>query len=360
MRCSVTARRALPDAAGRPLDASTRGRGLPAHGRGASRPRRAAHEGRRVLHHLGRVRRQGARHGRRAGRARASSAATRMAIMLTNRPEFHWFDAAALHLGATPFSLYNTYTRGADPVPGERRRGARSWSPSRRSPTACAGLEGVEHVIVVDERGDDARRQHAPTGFDFEAAWRAVEPDDLLTLIYTSGTTGPPKGVQLTHANLVAAVSGFDEVIAFPDEGRRGLLAADGAHRRARLHRTTCRCSLGFTTTCCPDPRQVVAYLPEVQADLVLRRAADLGEAEGGHRGGHRGRAGRRSASRRPQWALDVGLRKVSASRPGSRPDELRGAREGRRARALEDPRAARARPGRVGERRRGARRRPR
>ena len=33
-----------------------------------------------------------------------------MAIMLTNRPEFHWFDAAALHLGATPFSLYNTYT----------------------------------------------------------------------------------------------------------------------------------------------------------------------------------------------------------------------------------------------------------
>ena len=30
-----------------------------------------------------------------------------MAIMLTNRPEFHWFDAAAFHLGATPFSLYN-------------------------------------------------------------------------------------------------------------------------------------------------------------------------------------------------------------------------------------------------------------
>ncbi len=33
-----------------------------------------------------------------------------MALMLTNRPEFHWFDAAALHLGATPFSVYNTYT----------------------------------------------------------------------------------------------------------------------------------------------------------------------------------------------------------------------------------------------------------
>ncbi len=33
-----------------------------------------------------------------------------LAIMLTNRPEFHFFDAAALHLGATPFSVYNTYT----------------------------------------------------------------------------------------------------------------------------------------------------------------------------------------------------------------------------------------------------------
>ena len=40
--------------------------------------------------------------------------------------------------------------------------------------------------------------------FNFDAAWRAVEPDDVLTLIYTSGTTGPPKGVQLTHANELA------------------------------------------------------------------------------------------------------------------------------------------------------------
>ena len=30
-------------------------------------------------------------------------------LMLTNRPEFHFFDTAAMHLGATPFSIYNTY-----------------------------------------------------------------------------------------------------------------------------------------------------------------------------------------------------------------------------------------------------------
>src|SRR5437763_7901604 len=33
-----------------------------------------------------------------------------IALLLTNRPEFHWVDAAAMHLGATPFSVYNTYS----------------------------------------------------------------------------------------------------------------------------------------------------------------------------------------------------------------------------------------------------------
>src|SRR3954451_1434704 len=33
-----------------------------------------------------------------------------VALMLTNRPEFHFADAAVMHLGATPFSIYNTYT----------------------------------------------------------------------------------------------------------------------------------------------------------------------------------------------------------------------------------------------------------
>src|SRR3954454_24149786 len=33
-----------------------------------------------------------------------------VALMLTNRPEFHFADAAVMHLGATPFSIYNTYS----------------------------------------------------------------------------------------------------------------------------------------------------------------------------------------------------------------------------------------------------------
>ena len=63
-----------------------------------------------------------------------------------------------------------------------------------------AGLDGVEHLVVVDGGGPEGSlsiadvEAAAPADFDFEAAWRAVGPDDLLTLIYTSGTTGPPEG----------------------------------------------------------------------------------------------------------------------------------------------------------------------
>ena len=107
-------------------------------------------------------------------------------------------------------------------------------------------------------------RRRATRSFDFEAAWKAVKPDDILTLIYTSGTTGPPKGVQLTHDNLVSAVQAFDQVIPFPDDGRV-ISWLPYAHIAERACSHYLPLVLGFTTTDCPDPRQVVAYLPDVR-----------------------------------------------------------------------------------------------
>ena len=113
-----------------------------------------------------------------------------MGIMLTNRPEFHWFDAAALHLGATPFSVYNTYSPEQIQYQVKDAE-ARIVVTEQAFADRIRGLEGVEHVIVVDEDGDVS--DHAKRDFDFEAAWRAVEPEDTLTLIYTSGTTARPR-----------------------------------------------------------------------------------------------------------------------------------------------------------------------
>jgi long-chain acyl-CoA synthetase len=245
-----------------------------------------------------------------------------MALMLTNRPEFHWFDAAALHLGATPFSLYNTYT--AEQVQYQvNDAAARIVVTEEAFAERIRGLEGVKHVIVVDEDGGEPVEGQAPESFDFDAAWRAVEPDDLLTLIYTSGTTGPPKGVQLTHANLVASVNGFDQVINFPDEGRV-VSWLPMAHIAERACSHYLPMFVGFSTTCCPDPRQVVAYLPEVRPSWFfavpriwekLKAAIEAGiQAEED--------AAKKQAT---EWALGVGLRKVRAEQAGEEvPDDLR------------------------------------
>jgi long-chain acyl-CoA synthetase len=243
-----------------------------------------------------------------------------MGIMLTNRPDFHWFDAAALHLGATPFSVYNTYA--SEQIQYQVKDAeARIVVTEKAFEDRIRGLEGVEHVIVVD--GGDDVEEHAAEGFDFEASWRAVQPEDVLTLIYTSGTTGPPKGVQLTHANLISAVQGFDEVIAFPSDGRV-VSWLPMAHIAERACSHYLPMMLGFTTTDCPDPRQVVAYLPDVRPTWFfavprifekLKAAIEAGiEADED--------AARKQAT---QWALDVGLRKVRLEQAGEPvPEELR------------------------------------
>jgi long-subunit acyl-CoA synthetase (AMP-forming) len=227
-----------------------------------------------------------------------------VALMLTNRPEFHWFDAAALHLGATPFSLYNTYT--AEQIRYQvEDAGARILVTEEAFADRVQELDGLEHLIVVER--DEL--PGAPEGLDFEAAWRAVEPTDLLTLIYTSGTTGPPKGVQLTHANLIAGLNGFDQIIEFPDDGRV-ISWLPMAHIAERASSHYLPMFTGFTTTCCPDPRQVAAYLPEVRPTWFfavpriwekLKAAIEAGiEAEQDE-----------ERKRATKWALDVGLRRA-------------------------------------------------
>src|SRR3954465_4428434 len=117
-------------------------------------------------------------------------------LMLTNRPEFHWADTAAMHLGATAFSIYNTsapeqieYLLGDAAnrvVVTEAAFADRVLAARPRIPT-------LENVVVVDGAAAGAMTLDeldalGDSAFDFEAAWRAVRPEDVLTLIYTSGT----------------------------------------------------------------------------------------------------------------------------------------------------------------------------
>jgi long-chain acyl-CoA synthetase len=244
-------------------------------------------------------------------------------IMLTNRPEFWFADMGAVHLGATPFSVYNTST-------AEQIEFLVADAGCRVVFTEMAFLERVlavreavgalEHVVVVDGEGEGAMTLAeleglGEAGFDFEAAWRAVEPGDVATLIYTSGTTGPPKGVQLTHANVMAAFISFDEVLRLSSDSRlvSWLPMAHIAERNATLYAPI---AFGAGVTCCPDPRQVVSYLTEVRPQWFfavprvwekLKAALEIGIAADAD-------AARQQAV---DQALQLGLRKVEAEQAG-------------------------------------------
>lgn len=71
-------------------------------------------------------------------------------------------------------------------------------------------IEGTKNWKEVLELGEDKSNQD-----EVEQLKKAVKPDDLATLIYTSGTTGRPKGVMLSHNNLVSNVLDSAERVPF-------------------------------------------------------------------------------------------------------------------------------------------------
>ena len=177
-----------------------------------------------------------------------------VALMVSNRPEFMVADLATTMLGATPFSIY--LTSAPDQIAYViKDAGARVAIVEAPFKEAVAPL--VEYVITVEEMSG-----HAVPGFAPD--WRAVQPDDILTIIYTSGTTGPPKGVQLTHANEMAAVDAVEQRVGFPD-GSRVISWLPSAHVAERTAHHYLPIVYGMTITTCPDPRRIGEFLPAVK-----------------------------------------------------------------------------------------------
>jgi long-subunit acyl-CoA synthetase (AMP-forming) len=193
-----------------------------------------------------------------------------VALMLGNRPEFHIADLAVVTIGATPFSIYTTYpAEEIEYVCGDAASRVAIVAPAFRdvSLEARRTLPGLDHVIVVD---GDAPPGTVPLGqvegsdpeFD-PASLDQATPDDVLTLIYTSGTTGPPKGVQLSHHNVMFAAKGIEEIIEFP-HGGKVISWLPAAHIAERMAHHYIPVIYAGTITCCPNPREIVSYLPQV------------------------------------------------------------------------------------------------
>lgn len=148
-------------------------------------------------------------------------AGDRVAIALPNSPQWVIFDQAALGLGLVVVPLY------VDDRPNNTAYiledcGARllllvdetHWLTLAG---ALAGIPTLERILLLEDdaacRFDDPRLRSVagwlPTPGAEQPPLPPVEPRQLATLIYTSGTTGRPKGVMLSHANILANVHGI-------------------------------------------------------------------------------------------------------------------------------------------------------
>jgi long-chain acyl-CoA synthetase len=225
-----------------------------------------------------------------------------VALMLTNRPEFFAFDLAALLIGAIPFSLYNSAAPGqlADVL---RDAGSRVVVSERRFfdalAVACRAAKGVKHVILLD--GDatggtmtvDGLKRRARSSVDPLEAVRIAAPDDVATLIYTSGSTGIPKGVELTHANLVSEVRAIHAIMPQVEDGSYiSFLPAAHIGDRARAYYGSV-IAFGHEVTTVADASQLMPVMAteapiycggppriweKVRASLEARYGPDLGE----------------------------------------------------------------------------------
>ncbi len=199
-----------------------------------------------------------------------------VALMMTNRPEFHLADTAAFHLGAVPFSVYNTAAAGqirhvlAD---SGCRVAVCEQQFAGRLLEAASGT-AVHHVACVDGRPDgtitlDELGAGGDPEFGFEDRWRAVTPDDLLTVVYTSGTTGPPKGVEITHAQMLANLNAADSWWPMPPgPGDRIISYLPMAHIAERWGTHYGGMSAGVQVTPVGDVTALPAALADVRPTI--------------------------------------------------------------------------------------------
>lgn len=147
-------------------------------------------------------------------------------ISMTNRTEWSIMDTGILQLGAQTVPIYPTiseedyayilnhsgssYCFVSCTEVLEKIQAIRSQVPGLKEVYSFDRIEGCPNWSELLELGADPSNQEL-----VESHKAAVKPEALATLIYTSGTTGKPKGVMLTHHNIVSNVLASKERVPF-------------------------------------------------------------------------------------------------------------------------------------------------
>jgi long-chain acyl-CoA synthetase len=199
-------------------------------------------------------------------------------IMARNAPEHVIADLGIVHAGGAAISVYNTlapeqveYVANHSEATVafvedvgflEKFLAIRSSTPHLKHIVLVRGSapEGVLSWSALVAKG---RELYGASPASFDVSWKAVGPEDTVSLIYTSGTTGPPKGVVYSHNNIVWTLESFKR---FFDQGSRTLVSyLPLAHVAERFTSQWGGIFYGHDVWLCPDPNLLLPYLLEAR-----------------------------------------------------------------------------------------------
>jgi long-chain acyl-CoA synthetase len=210
----------------------------------------------------------------------------RIAIISENRPEWVISDQAIVALGAIDVPVYPTMSAKQNEYifndAGVRIAIVSNQFQLNKVMRVWDNVPSLERIILMNEKANivepatinfsevmrfgDAYRVAHPDLLD--NAMLAENPEDLLTLIYTSGTTGNPKGVMLTHRNLVSNIISSAEVIDFgPEDLLLSFLPLSHTFERMAGYYTAFSC--GATIAYAESVETVAANMTEVRPTIV-------------------------------------------------------------------------------------------
>jgi long-chain acyl-CoA synthetase len=209
----------------------------------------------------------------------------RVALLSENRPEWAYVDLATLCAAAADVPIYPNLPPAQVLYVLNDSQAKVAFASSAAQVKKVTEVRGkaphLKHVIRFDDPPqegtlslDEVRaRGREALAADREAVKRRaaeIAPDDLATLIYTSGTTGDPKGVMLTHANIVSNVHGA--LAAFGDfgPGDVALSFLPLCHIFERMGGHYLMLQQGVTIAYAESVEKVPANLTEVRPTIML------------------------------------------------------------------------------------------